>query len=142
MVQFDNILAVTNSVQLDCLFSIDNGSNYLVTNYLSACGNYFSSASKGWFNTVGTARACLGLKIVNDPLKGGFCGTYLLYGFGQAKTPLIVGGGYLRDTGGATSSSIKTSCLNTGTTAVNAIRFKMSSGNILSGSISLYAVVN
>jgi hypothetical protein len=68
-----------------------------------------------------------------NALPGGF-GTMFLYNFGSSGYPQIQGKGY------ANGDWVWFSGINTSVATYNAIRFAYTSGNITSGTISLYGI--
>ncbi len=136
-VKVRNLLPQSNS-NLLLLFSTNNGSTYLATNYQwssyianeSALNTSNSNSDTSLPIIVGTSTSAT--RAIN-------CEIYC-FGFAQSLRPSIT-----IDSVGYPNSNhlelVNFSGSNSGTTAINAIQFKMASGNIVSGSISLYGMV-
>ncbi len=136
-VKVRNLLPQSNS-NLLLLFSTNNGSTYLATNYQwssyianeSALNTSNSNSDTSLPIIVGTSTSAT--RAIN-------CEFYC-FGFAQSLRPSIT-----IDSVGYPNSNhlelVNFSGSNSGTTAINAIQFKMASGNIVSGSISLYGMV-
>ena len=144
--KFINVLPASDGVKLKFILSIDGGSNYNVTktaaNFYaghlendSATGFGFDSglaqSTSDAFATVGAIgsaadEGCSGFLHLFDPSNTTFVKHFIskvtIYG-SNPQSQITYGGGY-----GNTTS------------AVNAVRFNMESGNIASGTIKLYGV--
>jgi hypothetical protein len=123
---FDNIVPATTGANFLCQFSINAGSSYLSTNYSPNTDAVYVVASPGIDNTTSL---------------GGASGQMLLSNPNSATRPKMASGsvGYYQNGVSVASRSIAGSYVGA-TTAVNAIRFLMGSGNITSGSIYIYGI--
>jgi len=140
-VKVRNLIAATNVTNLLLTFSTDNGSNYLSTNYKYAFRTVNSSAGTSTTSSdsassiivcdtcSSTSTRPINVDIMfynlNDSTYCCKCVNHAAFYNSSASAVVQVGGG-----------------MNTGTTAVNAIKFAMSSGNITSGTITLYGCVD
>lgn len=128
-----NITNATGTVVLNLDFSTNNGSTYLGSGYFSGLNsNPYNSTTLT--NASSTTTSPLTPSITNTtvPING------ILYMFLPASAVLSCNGSlYTTDT---TSTFINIVGTNTGTTTINNIRFSYSSGNITSGTISLYGI--
>tara|TARA_B100001063_G_scaffold146976_1_gene137227 strand:+ start:26 stop:559 length:534 start_codon:yes stop_codon:yes gene_type:complete len=135
-----NILPATDNVFLQARVSVDGGSNYL-----SASDSYIvdqtTATSAGDSTAIYQSYQSLG----NASLDGGFSGTCNLFG-PQLNVPTYIRfsgissktDGQIDRYGGDHYGSGKTKAA----TVVNAIQFLMTSGNIASGTITMYGLVN
>ncbi len=137
-VTFVDLLPATDIVNLLFTASVDNGANYLATNYKWALENVTSSANAITGSTSDSS-GMIASNLSNTSSRG-LCGDYFFFQLNT--TNQIVGNGtgchYNKD---ARFAFYQSTVANTGTTAVNAIKFAMSSGNITSGTINLFGVV-
>lgn len=126
------LLTSSGSAQLQMTFSTDNGSSYLNSNYLAgATANTYNATS--W--TANSSTTLCPLSSTSTWL--GYCG-YILIDI-PTSAAVIYSGKAMGWVSGSGSNFALTGT-NTGTTTVNNIKFAYSSGNITSGSISLYGV--
>lgn len=144
--EFENVLPATNSVGLQMQVSTnggssyDTGSNYRYANYLVNDTGSFSTNSVA--SSSATSIILASSTLNNTSANGGVSGWIKLFNPGNASqhknitgqtTSLYADGNwYTAMTGGAYKS----------TTAVNAVRFLMSSGNVASGTIRMYGISN
>ncbi len=139
-ISLDGVVPVTNGARLEMDISIDNGSTWLSSGFVSV--------SKTLATGVGTLNNTVNFVIsqgvgdngiVNTALLG-YTGEVNLYNLTSGGTPRINGTGfYVRVL--STDSVISTfGGVGPATTTVNAIRFILSSGNISTGEINLYGV--
>lgn len=137
-IQFSNIIPVTDNVVFKLLYSTDNGSTYLNTNYkwsytiLKSSGTNFLSSSNS------DSSISLGESISNNSSRG-VNGFMNLYCFNVSNIANLSGFISHYASGDTADQNIYVGA-NTGTTAVNAIKFQMSTGNISSGKIYLYGI--
>ena len=138
---FANILPATDDAYLHALLSVDSGSNYLTASD-SYTINATSEASAGDSAFIGIGN--LGVSNVDG---GGGSGGLEIFGPHLNKRTFIVptnglnnktdetlrGFGFAYNDGGGQTKA---------NTVVNAIRFLFSSGNIASGTITMYGLVN
>lgn len=128
MLIFNSILSSGST--LNMTISTDNGSTYLSANYHSGCMfNAYNAAT--WTNQNSTAlfQLITGMSATNES-----AGKLFLYGAGQAKQFCCEG-----DFSVANTYWQKGHGSNTGTTAINNIKFSLNAGTI-SGTISLYGL--
>ncbi len=134
-----NLLPVSNNVALQVLFSTNNGSTYLNSNY-------------GWVNWImysagtflgGSGNLSASLIQIGDSLSNvstrPFNGNYYFYNLATTNVVTMKGRAVKYDQFGNLGEAT-IGGLNTGTTAVNAIQFSLTSGNIASGTISIYGM--
>ena len=147
MVKYINLHSASNNVQPQINFSIDGGSNYNVTkttssfyvNHTEAAGG----AAVGYSTTEDLAQSTayqnIGENFKNDNDSSG-CFTMFL--FSPSNTTFIkhfiIKATHMATNPGSQQAYVGGYC-NT-TSAVNAINFKMSSGNIDSGVIKMYGI--
>lgn len=147
--EFINILPATDAVGFRSQISVDGGSTYVSSSYLGyTTGVTLATGSAAY--TLGTGTIDLSGNFNADPNWGtlnsaakGISGDLTLYNPSSATTNKIIKFDIVYTLTGAfglgTSKGF-VSC-NNSTTAINAIRFLFSSGNIASGQIKMYGVV-
>lgn len=138
-VKVRNLKPVTNNVQLLLTFSTNGGSSYLATNYKYAVSFVNSSASAGNTSSDSATSIIICDSIGNTstrPLNADI----VLYNLNDATFCAKTANHACFYNNAATSMVQEGGGMNTGTSAVNAIKFAMSSGNITSGTITLYGV--
>jgi hypothetical protein len=134
-----NIVPATDTDNFLLTFSTDNGSTYLNSAYQwSQIGVTEASFTSTQFNNSDSSIQ-LTPAMSSTANRGGLSGQMYLYGFAVAKVPQISLEAFNYDSNTHANYRI-TYGANTGTTAVNAIKFACSSGNITSGSIILYGM--
>ncbi len=128
-----NITNATGTVVLNLDFSTNNGSTYLGSAYFSGINsNPYNSTTRTNASSTSTTPLTPSITNTTVPING------ILYIFLPASAVLSLNGQlFTTDT---TSTFIDVTGTNTGTTTINNIRFQYSSGNITSGTISLYGV--
>lgn len=134
-----SLIPVTNSVDLWLRMSIDGGSSYDTgTNYVYQFATWGTSSFSN-VNATGAVKIILS-QLINNTANYGYNGSLKLFNPGSALYKSVMydsygaaAGGYYNQRGGGMYLS---------TSAVNALRFLMSSGNISSGTIRIYGVVN
>lgn len=132
LIKLTNIVSSASS-QLQMTFSTDNGSNYLATNYLSGA-NSIDGSTTSWSNVNSTTFCALSATATTWL---GFTG-YIYINIPASASVFYTG--KLAEYKSGTSSSTVVVGVNTGTTTVNNIKFAFSSGNITSGTFSLYGI--
>lgn len=154
-IEFEYVIPATNGAGLIAQVSIDDGSTYINSNYLSGCSNGSTSdAESGMTNN--TTRLSL-TSFDSDANRGqsnastaGLCGTFILYNpsstaaHKQARWFI----GWVSNSAFSYAFRASGQGRYTGSTsAINAIRFKMSTsnadtdnGNITSGIFKLYGI--
>ena len=143
LIKIRNLVPATTSTQILMTWSTNGGSSYLATNYLYSNFQNDSGATRTYGKSAGTTTSIpITLATVSTTAGRDVNSDIILYGlnsatfvpkcmfhstyYNSAATPLavqIIGGG-----------------MNSGVAAVNAVKFAMSSGNISSGTISLYGL--
>lgn len=146
--EIDNLLPATDDVQLICEVSVDAGSNWKTSSYLSALLSVDTGGSAAGANATASivlSHAAGGSIGVDNGTGYGWSGTAELITPSNAttrKTVNITAGTYLRGGGTALQAGITGGGFwNGGNDAITGIRFRFSSGNIASGSIVMYGVV-
>ena len=134
MIVFNKILPATNSTQFLMDWSTNNGTGYLSSGYL--CGvtsNAYNSATIANTNSTAT---CPLTPTSTVSSTDGLNGQIILTG-------ITAGTSYCGYTGQiyAATTFCNVYGVNSGTTAINNIRFSMLSGNIASGTITLYGII-
>lgn len=132
-VLLSNINNDTGTVSLRMDWSVDNGSNYLGSAFLSGVNSHsYNSTTQA--NSSSTSTCPLSPSITNTSVNiSGLLNLILATSAVSSYTGAL----YTTDT---TSVYIECFGMNSGTTTINNIRFTYSSGNITSGTISLYGV--
>lgn len=131
-----NISPVSNAVQLQMTISDDNGSTYKSANYQGGVQAFdYNSATPA--NTNSTSLIPLVLS-VNNGAGAGWNGNMTIYNVGQ--TGRFSMAGLSSNSGGYQCGIIMG--MNTGQIVVNNIRFKFGTGNISSGTFSLYGIAS
>lgn len=132
-----NLLPATNATSLYLTFSTDNGSSYLSTNYRYMYENITSNANA----ITGSGSAAQGIitATLSSTSSRTLNGDFYLINADVAKCPDFRGICCHYDSAGF-FNLVQCETSNSGTTAVNAIKFAMASGNIASGTITMYGV--
>lgn len=136
-VKIRNLLPATNATTLNLTFSTNNGSSYLASNYQYSKYSIYEAGTVTGSNNSTTA-----IQLVtscSNTSARTINGEIYFYGLAQS----VVATCLLEATAEDSNAHIVTTIAigaNTGTTAINAIKFAMSSGNITSGTISLYGM--
>jgi len=137
-----DIVAATNNQAVLLTFSTDNGSTYLSSNYQYA----IQYAESGNTNTHAQSTGASSITLtppLSSTTSQAYSGNVNLYGFAQGTLPpMLYGFGANQDNATSYLFSSVVTAMNTGTTAINAIKFAMASGNITSGTITLYGMVD
>lgn len=132
-----NLLPATDATSLYITFSTDNGSSYLSTNYRYMYENITSNANA--ISGSGSAAQGIITGTISSTSSRSLSGDFYFLNANVAKCPDFRGICCHYDSAGF-FNLVQCETSNSGTTAVNAIKFAMSSGNIASGTITLYAV--
>jgi hypothetical protein len=136
-VELQNIIPVTTTVKLQLLVSTDNGSTWVATNYRWANNNIDSAATNASSGSTSDSSWQIASAIPNSA-SGSLSGELILYDMENGtfvpkfSSSTVYG---VTPTSGWMSGGVQTSV-----TAITAIRFQMSSGNISSGTFVLYGV--
>lgn len=126
-----NIVPVASSAILECVMSTDNGSTYITTSYLSGI-NTIQSGDTSQNHSASTTYVYLGTTSNSTAL--GLCGDVNFYGLPVTIVKFTCGLCF------AAAKNIQVYSYQPGTSAVNNLKFLLSSGNISSGTISLYGI--
>ena len=137
-VKIRSLVPATNATFLSLTFSTNNGSTYLSSNYLWSNFFYTSNANGSSIFDASDTNISLTNATLSSTANGLNAEIYL-FGFAQSVVATLMGKGSMIDSGGF-AHGMEIGGMNSGTTAVNAIKFAMSSGNIASGTISLYGM--
>lgn len=130
---FRNINNATGTVTLNMDWSVDNGSNYLASAYQSGLNsNNYNSTTLANVNSTSTCPLTPSITNTGVKLSGIIYLTLPASAIGE-----YVGQLFAQDT---TSVYVTLYGVNTGTTTINNVKFSYSSGNITSGTISLYGL--
>jgi len=139
-IELVNIVNATDAQTLQFLLSTDGGSSYLSSYQFSARGAICGATSDTHGGADGGSVNTLTPITVGTATGEGLCGSMKLYA--PASTGINTyykwelsyeqSGGFITSATGAGDSNV--------TTAINAIRWKTSSGNITSGNIYLYGI--
>lgn len=138
LVRIRNALPASNAVNLLLTFSTDGGSTYLSTNYKYA---RLESDSNGENFVGGNAQASVILATNMRSTSQSINADIMLFDLNSSTiSPRIYGiTSYWRSDAGSFGTNFGGG-MNTTTTAVNAIKFAFSAGNITSGTFTLYGV--
>lgn len=136
MIVVNSIVPATNNASFRMQISTDGGSSYANTDYSTTSG-----AAGFWvLSLYGNSE----LTISNNAASGGISGVYFLSNVNSTsryKTLVGIGTGYFTSTSvGSTAFDVIAGGWSGSTSAINAIQFIMSSGNIGSGTVSIYGV--
>lgn len=133
---FTNINNGTGTTVLNMDWSVNNGSSYLGSAYFSGVNSNPYNASTVT-NANSTSTSPLTLSITNT---GVFINGIINAVFPASAVASFNGSLVALDGTGSTTSFLNSFGSNTGTTTINNVRFSYSSGNITSGTISLYGI--
>ena len=128
-----NVSNATGTVVLNMDWSTNNGVSYLSSAYQSGTNSYVYTSGTGT-NSNSAATNPLTRSLVNT---GVLVNGILYVSLPASAVSTFVGQIFLNDT---TSGYGDVFGANTGTTTINNIRFSFSSGNITSGTISIYGI--
>jgi len=144
IVEFIDVVPATNDVLLFARFSTDNGSTYPTTTYLSSVE---TSANANWVfsntpaNSIGIISSNGAGYGLSTTIARALEGSFELYNPSSTtiNKKCVFKGSYINALGDR-SHFIGQGIYTSNTSAVNAIRFLMSSGNIASGIFKLYGL--
>jgi len=154
-VDFDNIIPTTNGAGLIMQFSIDNGVTYINSLYESDGLYHEAGAGTGFVDTANNATrftlvgfdASSNRGISNSSTKGGLSGSIQIFNPTSTTQHKVLGDVVYPINGADYIAKFYVFGRQFGTTAVNAIRFKMSTANsdvdngtIASGTFKLYGI--
>lgn len=138
-VTFRSILPASGSPQLYMLASTNNGSSYLNSGY-QWCFNFTLPSGEGRVASAADSQWVID-DLIGSTANSSFNGDLWLFNFNQASLfPTYMGNFQIWD-GSSVFVTIRTGGGFGASNQINAVQFKMSSGNIASGTISLYGVV-
>lgn len=139
LVKIRTIIPATDNVSLLMTYSTDGGISYLSSNY--NWGLFFVRSTPAGGATAGAATTSITIStVLGNSSSRGLNGDIMLYGLNQSTyVPKCTYHVVSYNTSALSQVEIGGG-MNTGTTAVNAIKFAMSSGNITSGGITLYGI--
>lgn len=146
MFQIEDLVPTTNAVQLHFLVSTDGGTTWLGgTNYLFSVGGTAANLTS-WDVTNsgvgGAAQATLSPAVIGNTY-GGISLNFWLYNPSSAiNRKQYFWNGVLDNGGPNTYLALGGGDVNTTGTAINAVRFIMSSGTIATGTIKFFGFVN
>lgn len=141
IIKIRTLVPATNAVALNMTWSTDGGSSYLASNYLWSQYQFTSSGGRNY----GASGAASLIQITNSSgtlsttAGRDFNGDIVLYNLGGTRCPTCTLHASHYNSS-AVADGIIGGGMNTTTTAINAIKFAMSSGNITSGTITLYGL--
>lgn len=140
----DNLLPATNDVQLQMQVSDDGGSSWKSTGYLAttvSCDSSGTTATNQTTASIGMSnQQSTGASLYNGS-GGGWSGKASLFNPSSTTTRkhVTLHGSYVRATTGSLGMNVQGNGFwNGGNAAINAVRFIMSSGNVASGTITMY----
>ncbi len=126
----------TNTANLQLTYSTNGGSSYLSSNYIS--GTIYNAATG---TTFSNANSTADIRLSGPISSSGFYTGYLFFtGVDSAGFSYVKGTSTWNDTTASAYVNGHTLGLNNGSTAINAIKFSMSSGNITAGTFTLYGI--
>lgn len=132
-----NIVPVTNNTVLQLQVSIDGGSTYVSTGYQSGNNkNAYNSATLANSNSTSFFFTSPG---IDNTAVAGVSGEVFLYGISSAGYKSLTGSLVLLE--GGNVQMINAGGMQTTASLVNAFQWTMASGNISTGTISLFGVV-
>jgi hypothetical protein len=155
-VRFDNIIPTTNGAGLIMQFSVDNGATFINSLYESDGLYHEAGAGTGFVDTSNNATrftlvgfdASSARGISNTSTKGGLSGSIQIFNPASTTQHKVLGDSVYPINGADYIAKFYVFGRQTGTTAVNAIRFKMSTANsdvdngtIASGTFKLYGII-
>lgn len=130
-IEFSQVIGDTGGNSLDMVISTDGGSSYLATGYHGGSNRHLYNATT-LFNSASTTQPT-----IFPTASAGKTSGYMYINMPPSASCSYVGQGYTQS---ASSTHIAFYGLNTSTTTITNLRFLMSGGNILSGSITLYGI--
>jgi hypothetical protein len=145
---FVNVVPATDNAEFTMQYSTDNGSTWVTTNYIHSSVYLIATSS----SLIGQGSASDTRILMSAPTggsnfavsnvanEGGIVGNAQIYGHSSSLNKKIT----FQVTYVAAVGNLSGICQggghNTGTTAVNAVRFLFHTGNIASGTISAYGI--
>jgi len=130
------VIPATNAVDFLLTYSNDNGGTYASSGYNFRLSSYIYN-SNSLNNFLSTANAIIGKRLSNANTFSG----YVNLGYtGNTKTTGVQGQAVWQDTTLGTVFAFLGNYIGNGVNGLNAIKLAMSSGNISTGTFSLYGV--
>lgn len=139
ILDLQNVIPATDGAALYFRVSTDNGSTFQSTSYVSTI---IASASDGTSGVVTQTSAIQFTSSASNNSSYGFSGQVKIGDLASAslRKPVVLNGTYRAQ--GGTASSVNGGGYWDDATAINAIQFIASSGNLSTGSITLYGLVS
>lgn len=135
LLEYQNSQPITTNSTITALFSVDNGANWISTNYLGSI--LYNSQSSATLNNINSTTDCPFIAIQVNGVNGRASGTILLMNLQSGAYPAMLGiGNSSSSTVGFLNRIVGT---NTANTNINAIRVYFVSSNI-SGTFNLYGI--
>ena len=134
-----NLLPATDGTTLNMTFSNDNGSSYLSANYKYTRFQYPSTGTTAAVGSTSAAN-CELLTLASNGASAGISGGMYFYNLTSASVPPYYHGQLVHYNNASASVNVQVGGMNTDTTGINALKWAFSSGNIASGTITLYGV--
>ncbi len=138
LIVFSNVVPATSTDFLKFLVSTNGGSSYLATGYLSG-ENVYSFNSATGTNANGTTSVFMSGSL-STTAGFGTSGIIWCYDLTNGSQPMFSGQSAYRSSTGGTLTLANLVATNTSTT-INALQFVMSTGNISTGTISIYGIL-
>lgn len=138
-IRITNMLPVTDNTILQMFFSTDNGATYLAANYKWTQG-FNTTVPNAGANGSSSASQFQIQNAIDNAVPSNFLIT--LFNINHASIPpFYLSEGVIIDNGGTNLSALRGGGGFSTANQVNAIKFQMSSGNISSGTFTLYGVI-
>lgn len=133
-----NVYPVTDNVNLSLALSNDNGGTWIAADYLSGV-NYYAYTATAFTNANATTFIPLGQGLSNSTSNVSSCGYIYFYNMNQAIIPTVQSQN-LGFVSGGTLNNFISGGTNTVSNTINAFQLLMSSGNISTGTFTLYGM--
>lgn len=140
LIELIAVIPATDNVSLSMRMSTDGGSNYDSGNNYQYSFFYFSSVASGVGGSAATSSFLIAGTGVDNSANYGVNGSFRLFSPGSTSVYKALNGGASFMGNDTNRYRLESSLWYLSTTAVNAFRFLMSSGNIASGTIRVYGV--
>lgn len=137
MAEIRGMIPQTNATNLLLTFSTDNGSTYLSANY-KYCVT-FSTTTRGIVTSTASGSNIILVTVVSNSTSRGLDMDLMFYDVNTANQ-ISCWTQCIHQGSDNVTALIVTNASNTGTTAINAMKFAMSSGNINSGTFNFYGI--
>lgn len=136
-IEYESVLPATDAVNLLCRFTTDGGSSWIATNYAGADAGGVTTGIV--VNQPALFGGALAAQALRNTASFGFCGSSLLINPNSSVYKTLTTTGTFGTTG-AQGAVMSAGAYLGATTAINGIRWLMSSGDIASGKIRIYGV--